>query len=230
MSVRFDASNEFYSATNGLPSGTALTVTCWMYLISNPAAQVGVWQYRNTAGHYLSLFLDPGPNLFGQSSNNVDFPTVEYSGISTATWYGVGISVSGANARLLRVTTPNGTPVTSTAADFVTPATWNTRYYGTKDGSTTAWFNGRLAAVKAWNAQLSQAELEAELTQYPAVRTSNLLSEHRLQIPETTDYSSNGSALSGGAGASTEADPPLPDPTPPVVDPLRLPIQTIQIP
>lgn len=214
MATRFDAVSEWYSATNGLPAANnVLTVTCWMWLTANPAAQMGVWDIRNvTSGFYVSLLVDPGPNLFcGATADNVAFPTVGFNSIVAATWYGVAVAVNGTNARFVRVTAPNGTPTTSTSTTFTAPSgAPDTRYIGTQNASTARWFDGRVAAVKAWNAELTQTECETELGQYVPARTANLLSFHPLQTPSTTDYSGNGNTLSLGVGTSEEAGPDLP--------------------
>lgn len=69
---------------------------------------------------------------------------------------------------------------------------------GTDDaGGQNEWFDGDIAGIKVWNAELTKAELELEANQLSPVRTANLHAYYPLQSVATMllDYSGNGRNL-----------------------------------
>jgi Concanavalin A-like lectin/glucanases superfamily len=198
MSVRFSAAGQYYSATTGLPASTVYSYVLWLYESVD----------RNDFSEIVSF----GPND-NSLSTNADGTTLRIypldfgaTALTGSTWYAVGVVVNGANLDFYTGLAANALTKQSTSSYVATTPT--ILRIGDYHGGGY-WWNGRVAAFKLWQAALTQAEVEAELASYDAVRTSNLLRVHKLQVPETTDYSGNGNALTVTGSPSTEADPPI---------------------
>jgi hypothetical protein len=104
-------------------------------------------------------------------------------------------------------------PVTTLARDFMfgnTAANWldtNTFTIG-GDGFGDPW-QGSIAAVKVWNAVLTQTELEAEAPLATPVRTANLWGAWSFANgPQTNDESGNGRTLTAVGTPTTDASGP----------------------
>jgi hypothetical protein len=104
-------------------------------------------------------------------------------------------------------------PATTLQSDWIytLPAGFvdtNTFYIG-NGGYVNPW-NGSIAAVKIWNAALTQAQLEVEMTKYAPVITSNLWGAWSFRNgPQTNDESGNGRTLTqGGTLTFDTAGPP----------------------
>lgn len=202
MAVRFNSSAP-YTATTGLPSGD-LTIVCWAYQVTNRADYSCIWSLENgptSASQYFQLITGAsgdGVGLYYTGSNLATAYTV-----TAGTWNQFAVTLSGTTGTLYAAA------AAGTLAQIATgtiPAVSKTNLFIGSD-SYGEWWNGRVAAVKAWNSALTLTQMQAEMLSYTAVVTANRV--HKLQVPETTDYSGNGFTLSGGAGATTEADPPI---------------------
>lgn len=206
-----------------------------------------MWFYviglRSSAQQALMSISDGVNDIYLYVDTTTSTASVRSNSISAATWYRVAMKATDATnqagffgalgAAPTAITTFNTAPTTPT-----TIVIGGTRF-------SADWFDGRLAAVKLYNAVLTDAECENELTQMTPVRTANLLHWHPFIVAETADYSGNAAALTAGAGATTtEEGPPIPwtqtrpwpfvvaaePPAPPPEDPLRVPVKTIQVP
>ncbi|MFG1683513.1 LamG domain-containing protein [Nonomuraea sp. NPDC049269] len=208
MAVRFSASGQHYTATAGLP-GNVYTFTAWVWSAAVGSRYRVVYWFRQTSGDHFSGV--------GVRDNPVDLQMMEdvsywFSGVgplaaSAQTWYQVAAVVNGANATFYR--SAAGDPLASVSvSNFAPPATPNQLWLGTD--AFGGWWDGRIAAVKVWDAALSQADVEAELSQQQPKRTTNLIRWHPFVSAEPTDYSGLGNDLTGGTGATTEDGPPIP--------------------
>lgn len=72
------------------------------------------------------------------------------------------------------------------------------------------WFNGSLSSVKAWDTVLTLTQIETEMDEQAAQKTTDLIGEWHLTdtATMTTDSSGNGNTLTGGTGLSTDTDEP----------------------
>jgi hypothetical protein len=215
VAVRFNSSAP-YTATTGLPSGD-LTITCWAYQVTNRADYSCIWSMENgptSASQYFQLITGAtgdGVGLYYTGSNLSAAYTV-----TAGTWNQFAVTLSGTTATLYAAAAAG--PLAQIATGTI-PAVSKTNLFIGSD-SYGEWWNGRVAAFKAWNAALTLTQMQAEMLAYDAVVAANRV--HKLQVPETTDYSGNGFTLSGGSGATTEADPPITvssPPRPPVIRP-----------
>jgi hypothetical protein len=204
VAVRFDAHNDRYSATTGLPAGQVWSATCWVYCSAD----------RNLYSNAFAL--TDGTNYIsaGFGANG----TIRYLG-----WEGGDLVANAAPTNTavggwsrLGVTC-NGTTLTLYWADATGPllSRSGTGIPGSVPTSLTigsdqfaSYLNGRVAAFKMWDATLTAAEIDAELGQYQPARTANLLRYHPFRTAETTDYSGNGRTLTAGT-ATTEDGPPI---------------------
>lgn len=202
MAVRFNSSAP-YTATTGLPSGD-LTVTCWAYQVTNRADYSSIWSMENgatSASQYFQLITGAtgdGVGLYYTGSNLATVYTV-----TAGNWYQFAVTLSGTTGTLYAATA--GGSLAQIATGTI-PAVSKTNLFIGSD-SYGEWWNGRVAAFKAWNSALTLPQMQAEMPSYDAIIAANRI--HKLQVPETTDYSGHGFTLSGGAGATTEGDPPI---------------------
>jgi hypothetical protein len=168
----------------------------------------GPFGFGGTEASGKTVFLSGGTTLhcFDLDSNGGGFGSLS---VSVGTWYRTAITVSGTNCSWYHGTTSGALTVAS-VANISSPTggsqTWS---IGTPSFSSE-WWNGRLAALKIFDAQLTQAEVENELARYVPFRTANLVQWHPFVTAETVDYSGAGNTLSGGTGTTTESGPPVP--------------------
>jgi len=204
VAVRFDNSGEGYTATTGVPSGSAYTVLLWLNMKVDTNNYAKVWMLK---GGTTVIMLSSGAEgdtfaVWGSVGNASGFTA------TANTWYRSAIAVSGtasthyfgaAGASLSSVSTPafvGDAPSDSTSL--------------TISNESGEHFNGCVAAFKAYSATLTQQEIENEFAQYVPVRTSGLIHWHPFLNAETVDYSGDARTLTGGTGASTEDGPPIP--------------------
>lgn len=204
MAVRFDAEGEQYSATTGLP-GNTFTIVFWVRLAADRNTYTTFVSF-DSASNYTQIATDVDgvtPKVFNSVVGNIQGT----SALTVGTWYAMAYvqNSSTGNGTLYWGTNPASLTSVTSSVGAHTPTHFRIGHYR----SSGEWLNGRIAAVKIWNAALSASQVTAELQSYNPVVTANLLRVHKLQVPEPTDYSGNGHTLTGGAGASTEADPPI---------------------
>lgn len=208
MAVEFTSATQRFQATTGLPT-TTCTITCWACLDVSQATWQALWDLTTTGypAARSQLAVGPGGDIWLLDSNT---NTVGGFATTVGTWMRLGVSLSGSTCVVYFGTTTPGALSTATIGTFV-PSSAPTQLSIGRDGaSTSLYFPGRLAALKMWDQVLTQAEITTELVQYRPVRTANLLHHHPLVKTETTDYSGNGYALSGGTGSATADGPPIP--------------------
>ena len=217
MAVRFDAVNEGYVGSTGLPDMHTYSVTWWAYISTD----------RNTWSTFICLdsstdytqvaTAEDGTTLILYNSDSSLEPEAP---LTPGTWYAMALTfTTGPDqddplATLYWGTDPDDLsfhsgwiqPHTSTDFRIAHRAPSNP---SDSESPKREWLNGRVAAVKVWDSVLSAAQVAAELKSYEPVVTDDLLRVHKLQVPEPTDYSGNGNTLTGGTGASTEDNPPI---------------------
>lgn len=211
MSTRFDAASDRISFSGSMFAvGSGLTITAWAYVsvdtdtfatigrlhASSGASTVVTWA---TGGDGLS-----GPNYFtggGTVTNATNFVV--------GSWRKVALTCSGTTGKIYIATVGGATEVDSGTVSVGTPDGLTLGGRAPADSSEP--WNGRLAYVRIWTTELSQAQIEAEWASTTPVVTSGLWADWPLtDSTDLTDHSGNGRNLSAGSTAvSTEADPPL---------------------
>jgi hypothetical protein len=203
MAVRFDGSDDDYSATTGLPTGN-FTVTCWANptTLRNPG---GIFTLADSTASYSAWYwfgLRPDWAVRNHGANLASGVTP-----TAGTWWRLGLVLSGTTATLYGAQA--GDPLTQLCSGTVTTFTPGVLHIGGTPDATQFW-DGRVAALKVWSSALSAAQIETELTQHLPVATTGLARFHPFVNAETVDYSGNGRTLTAGAGAvATETGPPL---------------------
>ncbi|MEU8756215.1 LamG-like jellyroll fold domain-containing protein [Streptomyces chartreusis] len=211
MSTRFDAAGDRISfAGTMFAVGSGFTITAWAWVsvdtdtfatigrlhASSGATTVVTWA---TGGDGLS-----GPNYFtgGGTVTNA-------TNLAVGAWRKIALTCSGTTGRSYIATVGGATEVDSGTVSVGTPDALTLGGRAQADSSEP--FNGRLAYVRVWTAELNQTQIEAEWASTTPVVTSGLWADWPLtDSTDLTDHSGNGRNLSAGTTAvSTEDNPPL---------------------
>lgn len=221
MSTRFSASGQHYTSTTGIPTGTAFTMMCWAYLVTDRntfSCMLALENAATSATRWYELVTDSDGTTITFSTSG---GTVAMGTVTAGTWHRFAVEVSASTATVYYGADTGSLSTATGTCDSLATVVPTTFFVGTD--SFGEWWNGRISCARAWNAALTQAELDAEFASFDAVRTTNLLRNHKLSVPSTADDSGLGHTLTGGTGATTEAEPPITVasalPRPPLVRP-----------
>jgi hypothetical protein len=209
VSVRFDATGDQYTAATGLP-GTTMTALWWGKIVTD----------RNTYSTFVSIDAGDTQVLAVQTDTDgvspylwVDpeadgFLDISFPAMTVGNWYRMAV-VRSTTAITLYLAASSGS-VTS-GGTTLTGALTPTALRVGQSPTSGEWINGSVANLKIYNAALTQAEIEAEWSNWSAVRSADLLRHHKWQsAAETTDYSGNGHSLtSGGTPTFDSGNPSL---------------------
>lgn len=211
MAVRFDAATDrvSYSASNPPAPSAGMTITAWAYLSADQNnnttfARLHAASGGSTVGTFAtSSDGTSGPNYFSTGGS-----VTNATGFVVGAWRKVAWSASGTTGKSYVATVGGATEVDSGTVATGTAPTGIT-LGGRSAGDSTEWLNGRLAYVRVWSAELSQAEIEAEWASTVPVRTANLWADWPLSVhTDLTDHSGNGRNLVAGSTATTTEDGP----------------------
>lgn len=209
MAVRFsNTTSQTYTSTSSVPTG-ALTVTFWVQLVSNIATYQPFWVVDNNTSNAADLLVCTSSDGVGLRVYGV---TEQLDGpdMVVGTWYQIAVTKSSARSVVLYYAALGSALTASTPTTYsaITPTTM--RIGGFQSGVATNSPDARIANVKQWSTDLTQAEVETELAQAVPVRLANLVRWHPFTAAGTTDYTGAGLTLSGGTGVTTEDGPPVP--------------------
>lgn len=215
MAVRFDADGEAFirSGGLGLTSNTLpLTVCGWFKRVADRNTFTNPLNIDNGSGSEgEQISSNSGGDVAQLTSNNgqgiVNGPTY----VNDTWFFMAGTVQSGTNGRNFRWKADGAASLTTGTATTISPD----QHIGLTrisigDGPFSGeWFNGSIVCVRLWNAILSESELLAEADSATPVRTTNLQGAWRLSTTsDTADASGNSRPLTGGTGATTDADEP----------------------
>lgn len=208
MAVRFSAGTQYFSKSSPSFDPRDCTVTCWIWQNSDLGA---TYQSPWAAGgayplQYIGFQFDPSQNL--NFANGVSSSAV-LSSLSTQQWIftagvyngsgtGTGYAAIGANA--LSSATASGTSDASNTVLII----------GTNGYSEP--MDGRVAAMKVWDRQLSQAEIEAERWYYVPISLTNLYAWYPFcgtLSDAAVDLSGQGITLTQNGSPTVEDGPPI---------------------
>lgn len=209
MSVRFSgsAAQALRRTADLLSSNAAYTWMAWLSP-SSLASYMTIWnQCDGTFQHFEALELpnDSGGPLSATLLNNWNFARADSTTHpGTGTWYHVALVRESATALKLYV---NGTLEATNTAD-VTGRAAPTQMEVGQALSNNPW-NGRVAAMKAWSAVLTQPQVAAEMAYAFPVVSGSVYGWWPLQVhTDVADKSGNGRNWTVSGTLSTEADPP----------------------
>lgn len=196
MAIRFDAAADGYTRVFSLT--VPHTFMCWMRVTTDRNDYTSLFSFENGS----EFFFGFGPN--GTQIDVYDGSDHLGSDLVIGHWRHITIT-SSATVRKAYVNARLDVSVTTGGASIEN--LWI--------GRTTAndFLNGRMAAVKLWHAELSQAEIELETHQYKPFRMANLDGFYPLLDvgTGTLDYSRFATTnLTSNGTLATEDGPPIP--------------------
>lgn len=212
MAVRFGSGTSEYTATTGLPAASVYSLTCWVMIVTDRNTYSTLLSWGKGGGNYIDISSGADGTTIGVYDVATYTSTpLGSTALTVGTWYRMALVVNGTTATFYRADAATAALTVSTASGDFTPQNAPTSL--TLADSVNAGnypLDGRIAAVKVWEAALSQAEIEEELAQYQPVRVANLLHNHPLVNAELVDYSGNARTLTAGSTSpTTEAGPPI---------------------
>lgn len=209
MAVRNGASafGGFQRTTN-LPTITSMTIMGWYYhiganVLGVPSALFSFGAHL-TAEYQLEVLTDSDMSL-----NAHNFTTgVGGSIVPTTTWFHAAMTIAGTGAGQFLSYLNAVLDITNSGTASAT----NSELFIADNGYGEEYWNGRFAAIKIWDAVLTQAEILKEKQQYEPVRKTNLNSFYPMIDAATaaTDFSGNGRTLTVNGSQTTEDGPPIP--------------------
>ena len=213
QAVRFDAiADRLTMPSAALPAASgAWTVGGWIRIEVDRNDETVFWSLDanfSSGWHGLHTTAD-GVGLRVNSSGS---EVVTGPDLTVGVWYFVVVRKTAADALKMYV----GTEAGGALSTYTGTAGAITSYAGDGYVGSNAYdqfLNGRMWGLRLWDAELSDAEVDAEYSASSAARTSNLRAQWLLDNATTpgTDSSGNGRTLTNTGGAwALEAGPTLP--------------------
>ncbi len=211
MSTRFDAASDRISYSGSMFAvGSGFTITAWAYVsVDTDANATFARLHASSGGSTIATWATGSDGLSGPNYFTGGGSITNATNMAVGAWRKIAISCSGTTGRSYVNTIGGTTEVDSGTVSVGTPD--GITLGGRAPADSSEPFNGRLAYVRVWTAELTQVQIEAEWASTTPVRTANLWASWPLtDATDLTDHSGNGRNLSAGTTAvSTEADPPL---------------------
>lgn len=157
MARSFASASSQYLSYAGSPFGATWSMSAWIYRASSGGNHV-VLSNSGTTGAILQELLVNSSNVMQYYYQDSVSHAINISGgaVSTNTWTQVGFVATSGEHRIYL----NGSSV-AVATDAIASPTLNDIMIGVAryTGSLTAYFNGRISEVAAWNVALTGAEM-----------------------------------------------------------------------
>jgi hypothetical protein len=200
------------SRSANLPDDASFTVTFWYYHINTGGGSNNYyWNlFKLTDGtDYRQLYYNQTSDRIGLEWDTSQYQAIIDS-ITNNTWYFCAMTCTGVASGDIdawadtRDVYPMASATSDSAATAITPTSMEL-----SSNTSTNFLNGRLAAVKIWDAVLTASEIEQERYSYIPKRTSNLNLFSPL-IDNVKDYSGNGRDWTETGTVLWEDGPPIP--------------------
>ena len=201
MSIRFDTAGEDYHITTGLPGNSIpTTVMMWVFLQVDTNTYQTIFNDNDT-NYFLGCAPDGQTLIFYDGTDRTTNQV-----LALGAWNHICLASLG-TSRLVYL---NGNLVLNYTSGSSSDAP-TSYYFGSTSGGSFS-YNGRLAAVKLWTANLSNAEIKREMSQQMPIRKSNLYGFWPMIQLDVggVDFSNYGHTLSASGTLSTEDNPPVP--------------------
>lgn len=211
MSTRFDAAGDrisFAGTMFAVGSGFTITAWAWVSVDTNTNATFARL-HASSGGSTVATWATDSDGLAGPNYFTGGGSVTNATNMAVGAWRKIAISCSGTTGKSYVNTIGGTTEADSGTVGVGTPD--GITLGGRAPGDSSEPFNGRLAYVRVWTAELTQVQIEAEWASSTPVITSGLWASWPLtDSTDLTDHSGNGRNLTAGTTAvSTEADPPL---------------------
>mgnify|MGYP001482825090 CR=1 FL=1 len=199
--VRLDAAGEAIAwpqQANEFDLG-GVTIMAWCYIVTDTTNDAALMCIRGAGilftgdvAYHLKLYV----GWSKECTNEVEFKSGVWKHFAITNSAGAMCTWKSYADGILDVTCPVSVPNNDNAYPKVGNDT-----YG-------AWTNGRFTAIKMWTVELSQAEIQAEIPYYNAVKTANLWSVVYAKVhTDLADKSGLGHDASAVGTLTTEAGP-----------------------
>lgn len=212
QATRFDAAADTLTMpSSALPSGSGgWTVAGWFRLVNDRNAVTALWSLDgvfSSSWHSLRTTVDGTSLRLNESGTDV----LTIASLTVGTWYFLAVRKAAGGAVKAYVGTESGGALSTVTGSVTNIATYSGDGYvgGNAYGD---WFDGRAWGLRIWDAELSDAEVDAEFVASTRARTTNNRAQWLLDaVPPTADTSGNGRTLTNTGGSwALEAGPTLP--------------------
>ena len=210
MAIRFDNTTDYLSRTTSLPPIASFTIMSWAQLSVDKNDYVGFFSFGESSG---GRFFEIGTFTDGVSFHLYN-GSVETSGsaLTVGVWYHCSLVVSGTGvgASIARIATLTGVLQTLTLDGNAAMAAQELIFGSGNSANLIDFMNGRLAAVKIYNAPLTLPEILTEMPFYLPQRQAHLNASYPLLTHvENQDISQQGQLLTINGTLTTEDGPPI---------------------
>lgn len=210
MAVRFDVATDRVTYAGTLPNpADGFTLVCWAWVSVDTNANATIARLHVVAGDSTSVTMATdvdglgGPAYF-TAGGTVTNPT----GMAVGEWRRLAWSRSSTTGRVYVAPEVGSTVLASGTVGGAANPTAIT-LGGRSVADSTESFNGRLAYVRLFGAELTQSAIEAEWASPVPVSTGSLFADWPLETAaDLTDHSGNGRDLVAGSTAVTTEDGP----------------------
>lgn len=207
MAVRFSrSSSEYWSIASTFANGTDFTMMAWVYPVSYHASNWSAIFSLNCGGYACEFAFDNGSGSRRLALWNGSTDSTSSATYAVAAWYHVTLMRTGSNASVYlngsSVVTQNGQWGGLTGNVYI--GEW---------ASGGDYFDGRMAALKIWTGNLTQAKIQQEMHSNQPRNYTNLWA----WIPTVaTGAGSRNIDYSGNARTPTETNTPTDEDNPPI--------------
>lgn len=205
--LRFDAHNDYLQMSTVPSSSVNFSVCGWVKIVTDRNDYSCVWAFEDTVGgNFVELVTDFDGTSMAIFDNGGADAVVS---MTPGTWYFFGVKVGASGALTTYWGLEGAGSLTKQTGTVVSSGSFNKFWFGST--SFSEFLSGDLAQFRAWNAQLSDAEFDAEFKSATLVRTSNAVGwwQFANNATRATDASGNGNTLTdSGSGAWSEVTGP----------------------
>jgi hypothetical protein len=219
MAVRFDASTDNYTRTTSLPPITTFSILCWAYLSVNRGA-ISTFVYFGQSASAVGYTCRTGANGLTLQGNN-SATNGAGTALTVGAWNHLALVVAGTGANQMQIFLNGVLDITMSGSTG--PPAQTILLSSSPSGQ---WLNGRLAAVKIYDAVLTAADISQEMRTYQPVRLDNLNSWYPMSdltlAGNSTDFGGGGLSLTSTGTPTVEDGPPIAWATPSALRPFAM--------
>lgn len=193
-------------------SSQSWSACMWAKLVTDRNDYSGIFAFEH-GGHsdaYQELITNSNGTTMAVYHPSSSFDVLA---MTTGVWYFFGIKVGASGACSAYYGTEGTGALTKVTGTVDYTGTFDQITIGATNFSSVEYWNGDMAQVRAWNAELSDAEFYTEKINYQLQRTSNILGDWKLDAAGTVTVDSSGLSntlgVSGFGSFSTQTGPTI---------------------